>query len=91
MKGKLLSHVRLLATPWTAAYQGPPSMEFSRQEFRSGVPLPSPRGKSTAIQSYLKKHEKHRIDNLTLHLKQLENEEEEEEEEKKKLEEGKKS
>ena len=31
----------LLATPWTAAYQAPPSMEFSRQEYWSGVPLPS--------------------------------------------------
>ena len=39
---KLLSHVRLLATPWTAAYQGPPSMGFSRQEYWSGLPLPSP-------------------------------------------------
>ena len=36
---KLLSHVRLLATPWTAAYQAPPSMGFSRQEYWSGVPL----------------------------------------------------
>ena len=32
-----------LATPWTAAYQAPPSMGFSRQEYWSGVPLPSPR------------------------------------------------
>ena len=36
------SHVRLLATPWTAAYQAPPSMGFFRQEYWSGVPLPSP-------------------------------------------------
>ena len=35
------SHVQLLATPWTAAYQAPPSMGFSRQEYWSGVPLPS--------------------------------------------------
>ena len=41
-KVKLLSRVRLLATPWTAAYQAPPSMGFSRQEYWSGVPLPSP-------------------------------------------------
>ena len=41
VKVKLLSHVRLLATPWTAAYQAPPFMGFSRQEYRSGVPLPS--------------------------------------------------
>ena len=39
---KALSRVRLLATPWTAAYQAPPSMEFSRQEYWSGVPLPFP-------------------------------------------------
>ena len=42
MKVKLLSHVQLLATPWTAAYQAPLSMGFSRQEYWSGVPLPSP-------------------------------------------------
>ena len=40
-KVKSLSHVRLLATPWTAAHQGPLSMGFSRQEYWSGVPLPS--------------------------------------------------
>ena len=39
---KLLSHVQLLATLWTAAYQAPPSMGFSRQQYWSGVPLPSP-------------------------------------------------
>ena len=37
-----LSRVRLLATPWIAAHQAPPSMGFSRQEYWSGVPLPSP-------------------------------------------------
>ena len=36
------SRVRLLMTPWTAAYQAPPSMGFYRQEYWSGVPLPSP-------------------------------------------------
>ena len=41
VKVKSLSHVRLLATPWTAAYQAPPPMGFSRQEYWSGVPLPS--------------------------------------------------
>ena len=41
MKVKLLSCVQLFATPWTTAYQAPPSMEFSRQECWSGVPLPS--------------------------------------------------
>ena len=43
MKGKSLSRVRLLATPWTVARQAPPSMGFSRQEYWSGVPLPSPK------------------------------------------------
>ena len=42
VKVKLLSRVRLLAIPWTAAYQAPPSIGFSRQEYWSGVPLPSP-------------------------------------------------
>ena len=42
VKVKSLSYVRLLATPWTSAYQAPPSMGFSRQEYWSGVPLPSP-------------------------------------------------
>ena len=42
VKVKLLSRVRLCATPWTAAHQAPPSMGFSRQEYWSGVPLPSP-------------------------------------------------
>ena len=42
VKVKSLSSVWLLATPWTAAYQAPPSMGFSRQEYWSGVPLPSP-------------------------------------------------
>ena len=42
VKVKSLSRIRLLATPWTAAYQAPPSMGFSRQEYWSGVPLPSP-------------------------------------------------
>ena len=41
-KVKSLSRVRPSVTPWTAAYQGPPSMGFSRQEYWSGVPLPSP-------------------------------------------------
>ena len=41
VKVKLLSRVRLLVTPWTAAPQAPPSMGFSRQEYWSGVPLPS--------------------------------------------------
>ena len=42
VKVKSLSHIPLVATPWTAAYQAPPSMGFSRQEYWSGLPLPSP-------------------------------------------------
>ena len=42
VKVKSLSYVRLLATLWTAAYQAPLSMGFSRQEYWSGLPLPSP-------------------------------------------------
>ena len=42
VKVKSLSHVRLFATPWTAAYQAPPFMGFSRQEYWSELPLPSP-------------------------------------------------
>ena len=42
MKVKLLSRVRLFVTIWTVAYQAPPSMGFSRQEYWSGVPFPSP-------------------------------------------------
>ena len=42
VKVKTLSRVRLLATPWTAAYQAPPSMGISRQEYWSGVPSCSP-------------------------------------------------
>ena len=42
MKVKSLSRVRLFATPWTVPYQAPQSMEFSRQEYWSGLPFPSP-------------------------------------------------
>ena len=41
-KVKSLSHVRLFATPWTVAYQAPPSMGFSRQGYWSGLPFSSP-------------------------------------------------
>ena len=49
------SHVRLCATPWTAAYQASPSMGFSRQEHWSGLPFPSPmhESESEVTQSYL--------------------------------------
>ena len=42
VKVNSLSHVRLFATPWTVAYQAPPSIGFSRQEYWSGLPFPSP-------------------------------------------------
>ena len=42
VKVKSLSRVQPLATPWTAAFQAPPSMGFSRQEYWSGMPLPFP-------------------------------------------------
>ena len=41
-KVKLLSRVRFFATPWTVAHQAPPSIGFSRQEYWSGLPFPSP-------------------------------------------------
>ena len=44
VKVKSLSRVWLFATPWTAAFQAPPPMGFSRQEYWSGVPVPSPIG-----------------------------------------------
>ena len=49
VKVKVLSHIRLLATPWTAAYQAPPSLGFSRQECWSGLPFPSPSDKLGTI------------------------------------------
>ena len=52
VKVKSLCCARLLATPWTAAFQAPPSMGFSRQEYWSGVPSPSPRDGQSHI-SYL--------------------------------------
>ena len=42
VKVKSLSHVQLFVTPWTVAHQAPPSMGFSRQEYWSGLPFPSP-------------------------------------------------
>ena len=42
MSVKSLGRVRLFATPWTVAYQAPPSMGFSRQQYWSGLPFPSP-------------------------------------------------
>ena len=42
VKVKSLSHVQLFVTPWTVSYRAPPSMGFSRQEYLSGLPFPSP-------------------------------------------------
>ena len=50
---KSLSRVRLFATPWTIAYQAPPSMRFSRQECWSGLPFPSPKYWSNRPQTLL--------------------------------------
>ena len=52
VKVKSLSRVRLFATPWSAAYQAPPSMAFSRQEYWSGVPLPSPYCSVVALKTW---------------------------------------
>ena len=49
VKVNSLSRVRLVVTPWTAAYQPPPSMGVSRQEYWSGVPLPSPNWKRSVL------------------------------------------
>ena len=51
VKGKSLSRVRPSETPWPAAYKAPPSMGFSRQEYWSGVPSPSPLGSRTEAYS----------------------------------------
>ena len=66
VKVKSLSHVRLLATPWTAAYQAPPSMGFPRQEYWSGVPLPSLRERLVHTFTYRSKSI-HRIDVRATH------------------------
>ena len=52
VKVKSLSRVQLLATSWTAAHQAPPSMGFSRQEYWSGVPLPSLSRKATSLETH---------------------------------------
>ena len=52
VKVKSLSRVQLFATPWTSAHQAPPSMGFSRQEYWSGVPMPSPGEGGRAMQRW---------------------------------------
>ena len=61
VKVKSLSRVWLLATLWTAAYQAPPSMGFSSQQYWSGVPLPSPKMKTSSL---LKKKKRQSSDYL---------------------------
>ena len=83
VKVKSISRVRLFTTPWTAAYQAPPSMGFSRQEYWSGVPSPSPIASSYRVvkMTNLKKRKKNLKNSLlecmiehtcltTLHIKQ---------------------
>ena len=53
VKVNLLSRVQLLVTPWTAAHQAPPSMGFSRQDYWSGVPLPSLMCPLISVHKYL--------------------------------------
>ena len=54
VKVKTLSRIWLLATPWTTAHQAPPSMGFSRQEYWSGLPLPSPISHNSRIKILFK-------------------------------------
>ena len=54
VKVKSLSHVWLFATPWTAAFQAPLAMGFSKQEYWSGVPFPSPEEKLGNLQKFIK-------------------------------------
>ena len=68
MKVKLLSRVRLLATPWTAAYQAPPSMGFSRQEYWSGVPLPSPKKALNSMKLEINHRKRNEKKKITLRL-----------------------
>ena len=56
VKVKSLSCVQLFATPWTVAHQAPPSMGFPRQEYWSGLPLPSPTASTMLNQSHESKH-----------------------------------
>ena len=68
----MFSRVRLLATPWTSVYQAPPPMGSSRQEYWSGVPLPSPKPtirsdqiSHSVVSDSLRPHESHQISKLT--------------------------
>ena len=63
-----LSRVWLCATPWTAAYQAPPSLGLSRQEYWSGLPLPSPRSQFESIWYYciILSHDRYRFSRWAL-------------------------
>ena len=65
VKVKLLSCVQFFATPWTVAYNAPPSMGFSRQEYWSGLPFPSPTQSEAASQK-----EKHQYRKL-MHIYEI--------------------
>ena len=53
VKVKSLSRVRLFASPWTVAHQAPQSMEFSKQEYWSGLPFPSPMRRTDSLEKTL--------------------------------------
>ena len=55
VKVRSLSRIWLFATPWTEAYQAPPSMGFSRQEYWSGLPLPSPTHSNCLLSAFAHK------------------------------------
>ena len=68
-KVKSLSCVWLFATPWTAAHQAPPSMEFFRQEYCGGLPFPSP---SNAVQCQLvMKADRDRVEKVVLRTSKI--------------------
>ena len=74
VKVKSLSSVQLLATQWTAAYQAPPSMGFSRQEYWSGVPLSSLINELNILHIYLRLLNKQQCktkENLNIHHNQI--------------------
>ena len=66
VKVKSLSHVQLLATPWTAAHQAPLSLGFARQEYWSGVPLPSPKSTSTNVKFLISRMRLNKIINFKI-------------------------
>ena len=73
VKMKLLSRVQLFVTPWTAAYQAPPSMGFSRHEYWSGLPLPSPtcRWHTNKPLKHLKNNEFKKVTRYKINIKSV--------------------